>query len=85
MTNYGIPDVHAPNAGESPPVTFRLDENLRTQLEALAIMDGDNLASQVRKAAVVGYEVRRADPNFPNEVEAARARMNNLFDDLLAK
>jgi hypothetical protein len=69
----------------SIPISTRVDVGVIQQLEGLAFIDGTKLAPQVQRAAEEYWEQRVSDPNFPQQVEAARTRINEIFDTLLAE
>lgn len=71
------------DASKSTPVTVRLPEQDISDLKGLAIVDGDNLATQLRKACDIYVERRLSSPTIPAEIGVAKARVNALLDSLL--
>jgi hypothetical protein len=65
-------------------VSVRMTASRRKELEALAFVDGTTLGEQVRRAIrkYVASRIRRK--TFETERQAARERLNRLFDGLVA-
>lgn len=63
------------------PVTVRLDDQSIRQLYGLAMLDETHLAAQIRRAAHEYVASRRADPDFPAQVAAARQALTRMMGD----
>ncbi|MFI9505526.1 ribbon-helix-helix protein, CopG family [Nocardia sp. NPDC052566] len=66
------------------PVTVRLPQDMIQRLEALMIVDGTNLAEQIRRAMNLYVEQRLADPELQAQVAAAHARTTDVLATLTA-
>lgn len=65
------------------PVSVRLPDQSVQQLTALAIVDGGNVADQIREA-IAGYlSEGKSDPKLIEAVEDARRRRVELLDTLV--
>lgn len=62
--------------GESP-VSFKLDEYRFELIAALAVVDGTNMAEQIRQAAECYATGRSSDPDLHNEVDRAVERFRD--------
>jgi hypothetical protein len=64
------------------PVTVRLPQSQLRELMGLSVLDGGNLAEQLRRA-VSEYVVRRIeDPDLAQKVEEARNRHTSVLEVL---
>ncbi|PPJ01208.1 hypothetical protein C5E51_34395 [Nocardia nova] len=65
------------------PVTVRLSQDTIARLEALTLIDGNNLADQIRTAVNQYVEHRLADPDLKSKIEAARTRTSDVLAALI--
>lgn len=65
------------------PVTVRLPQSQVRELMALAVMDGGNLAEQIRRAVSSYIDGRLSAPDLDERVAAARERHANALDALM--
>lgn len=67
------------------PVSVRLPGSQLRELMGLALVDGTNLAEQIRRAVTAYVEVRTKDASFQEQIRDARARQNSALDALLSR